>query len=246
MELESTTRLFIVAASAAALLGFSKSGFKGLSFIFVSLMAAAYGGKISTGIILPLLILGDTIAVIYFRKDVNWRVLFRLFPPMAVGVLIGTFIGDKIPEAFFKQLMAGIILVSGVLLLIMDRIQKKVPENKVFAIAIGLAAGFCTMIGNLAGPLANLYFLSLQFPKRAFIDTTAWLFFFINIFKLPFHIWVWGTINVDTVQENLILAPFVLVGFFIGLQFIEKISNAFFQKYVIGMTILGAILILGS
>ncbi len=207
-------------------------------------MALAFESKASTGILLPLLVLGDTFAIIYYRKDVNWKTLFKLFPPMAVGVVVGVFVGEKMPETLFKQVMAVIIFISGIMIVVLQRMQKdKIPQHWSFATLMGLGAGFTTMVGNLAGAFTNIYFLAVKFPKRAFIGTAAWLFFFINIFKLPFHIWSWGTINEDSLLENLYLAPFVILGFFVGIKLIEKVSNAFFIRYILVMTMVGAVLI---
>ncbi|MEL6945543.1 MAG: TSUP family transporter, partial [Bacteroidota bacterium] len=145
----------------------------------------------------------------------------------------------------FKQVMAGIILISGIVLVWMDRAKvEKVPDNWVFATSMGLAAGFFTMLGNLAGPIANIYFLAMKFPKRLFIGTTAWLFFLINIFKLPFHIWVWETISIQSIQRSYWMIPIVILGFTIGIKLIEKINENIFKKYIIAITLLGAILIL--
>lgn len=208
-------------------------------------MALAYESKTSTGILLPLLILGDIFAIIYYRKDANWKILFRLFPAMAVGVVIGVLVGNKLSTELFRQVMAAIILLSGTMMVLIGKIPKdRIPDGKIFAIVMGLGAGFCTMVGNLAGTFSNIYFLAMQLPKRAFIGTAAWLFFFINLFKLPFHIWVWETVNLTTLTHNLYLAPFVIAGFLMGIKLIELISNAFFQKYIIVMTLLGALLIL--
>ena len=208
-------------------------------------MAYAFESKASTGVLIPLLILADIFAITYYRKDVNWKALIRLFPAMAVGVIIGVIVGEHMSSELFKKVMAGIIVVSGIGLVLMDRINlDRIPENRAFAIVIGLMAGFSTMIGNLAGPLANIYFLAMKFPKKAFIGTIAWLFFFINIFKLPFHIWVWKTVNTSSLKEDLWLIPFVIIGFGIGILLIEKISESLFKKYIIGITLLGAVLIL--
>jgi len=237
--------LLILAVAAAFILGFSKSGFKGLGFIVVALMAQAFESKASTGILLPLLITGDILAIIYYRKDVDWKVLFQLFPSMAIGVIIGVFVGDHLSSVVFKQVMAGIILVSGIALVWIDRTEtEKVPDNWFFASSMGLVAGFCTMVGNLAGPIANIYFLAMKFPKKRFIGTAAWLFFFINIFKIPFHVWVWETISLQSVKESYWMIPIVVVGFAVGIKLIEKINENLFKKYIIAITLLGAILIL--
>ncbi len=242
--IEST---FFYGALAALILGVSKSGFKGFGFIIVSLMALAYGSKPSTGVLLPLLVLADIFAVIAYRKDVQWKTLGKLMPPMMVGVVAGAYWGDAIPVEQFKFVMSAIILVGGLMMILVVRMPKEsIPDNWFFATLMGFGAGVTTMIGNLAGAFANLYFLALRFPKEAFIGTAAYMFFFINIFKLPFHIWSWKTIDASTLVINLQLAPFVILGFMIGYRLIGKISNAFFQNYIIGMTILSAVLILVS
>lgn len=235
----------IIALTAAFVVGFSKSGFKGIGFLFVTLMALSYGSKPSTGILLPLLILADTIAIIYYRKDVDWSTLVKIIPPMIIGVLIGVMVGEELSVEVFRYFMATIILFSGIMMALAFKFQKdRIPQGRWFAWAMGLAAGFATMIGNLAGPFANLYFLAMRFEKKAFIGTAAWLFFFINIFKLPFHICIWETVTVYTLTENVKMIPFVIIGFFVGARLIRFFSNELFAKYIMVMTILGGLLIL--
>jgi len=208
-------------------------------------MALAFGGKSSTGVLLPLLILADVFAVTHYRHDVNWKVLSKLMPSLVIGVIIGAIVGDNIDPSLFKKVMAGIIFFSGIMMAVVQRFQKEsIPNTLWFSGLMGLGAGFTTMIGNLAGSFANLYFLALRFPKREFIGTAAWMFFFINIFKLPFHIFWWETITLDSIKTNLYLAPMVVIGFFIGIKFISYISTEIFHKYIIVMTILSSILIL--
>ncbi len=208
-------------------------------------MALAFGGKSSTGVLVPLLILADIFAVIHYRHDVNWKVLSKLMPSLIIGVIIGAIVGDNIDPSLFKKVMAGIIFYSGIMMAALQRIQTEaIPNTTWFSYLMGLGAGFTTMIGNLAGSFANLYFLALRFPKREFIGTAAWMFFFINIFKLPFHIYWWQTITLDTLWTNLYLAPLVIIGFMIGIKFISYLSTEIFHKYIIIMTLLSSILIL--
>lgn len=243
--IEFLTSPFAFAALSSFILGVSKAGLKGFGFVIVSLMAVAYGSKPSTGILLPLLVFADIFAVVAYRKDVDWKTLWKIMPPMIVGVIIGSLIGDKISVEQFKFALAIIILSGGIMMIVAVKMPKdKIPDNQLFATIMGLGAGITTMIGNLAGAFANLYFLALRFSKEAFIGTAAYMFFIINIFKLPFHIFSWGTITVDTLWVNLTLAPFVAVGFAVGYKLIKYISNSFFQKYIIFMTILSALLIL--
>ena len=228
----------------AMLVGFSKSGIKGISIIIVTILALIFGSKSSTGVLLPFLIIGDIVAVIYYTRHTQWKYLVQLLPSMIVGVLIGVWIGKDLPEGVFKQGMAIIILGSVAMMWWWDkRKQKTVPTHWLFANVMGLAAGFTTMVGNLAGAFANIFFLAMRLPKNQFIGTAAWLFFIINLFKLPFHIFYWKTIRLDTVSINLWLLPAVVLGFVLGLQIVKRIKNQHYRKFIMIVTAIGAILI---
>jgi len=239
-----TTTDWILAFIATFIFGVSKSGLKGIAVIAVTLMALVFGSKASTGIIMPLLMIGDVFAIIYYRKHLMKQHLFRLLPWIFAGVLIGVFVGKDIPELFFKKGMAAIIIGSILMMFWWDRRKdKSVPTNKVFGISMGLTAGFTTMVGNLAGAFANLYFLAIRLPKNAFISTSAWLFFFVNWFKIPFHIFTWKTITVETLKINLYLIPVEVLGLFIGVKIVARIKDKHYRIFVMGLTAIGALIL---
>ena len=98
------------------------------------------------------------------------------------------------------------------------------------------------MIGNLAGAFANLYFLAMRLPKNDFIGTTAWIFLVINLFKLPFQVFYWKNITLESVQIDLYLIPALALGFFAGIKLVGKINEVQFRKMIIWLTAIGAIL----
>lgn len=235
---------WILALVCAFIFGISKAGIKGIAIIAIPLMAIAFGGKASTGIVLPMLIMGDIFAVWYYSRHAQWGYLWKLLPWVLSGVLIGVWVGDKIPEALFKQIMATIILLSVGILFWWDRQKvKRIPNQRWFGITMGLLVGFTTMVGNLAGPFANIFFLAMQLPKEKFIGTTAWLFFIVNLFKVPFHIFVWGTITVESFVLDLTLLPGILLGLFIGIRLVKYIKEHHYRQLILVLTAIGAILI---
>lgn len=243
MEISLTS--WILATSAAFVIGLSKAGIKGIAVINVTFMALAFGAKESTGMVVPLLILADIFAVIYYNRHTQWNYVFRLLPWMTLGVLIGVYIGKDLPESLFKIGMAIIILITVFMMYWWDR--KKiitVPRHWSFSSTIGVVAGITTMVGNLAGAFSNIYFLAMRLPKNHFIGTAAWLFLIVNIIKLPFHIFVWETISEETIILNLKLLPGILLGFLVGIKIIKLIKEAFFRKMILVLTALGAILIM--
>lgn len=230
---------------AAFLIGMGKAGLKGVDMLNVTLMAIVFGGKSSTGIVLPLLCVADIAAVAYYNRHAQWKYFWKLVPWMMVGILTGVFIGKDMNEVLFKKIIAAIILVSIVILFIMEyRKSKDVPDHPLFTIPTGLAAGFTTMMGNLAGAFANLYFLAMRLSKNDFIGTGAWIFLFMNLFKLPFQIFYWRNINASTLKVDLVLIPALSAGFWAGLNIVRKINDAQFRKVIILLTLIGSFLML--
>tara|TARA_R110002051_G_scaffold105833_4_gene178909 strand:+ start:2199 stop:2831 length:633 start_codon:yes stop_codon:yes gene_type:complete len=208
-------------------------------------MALAFGAKESTGLLVPLLVVGDIFAVIYYNRHAQWSYIIRFLPWMICGVLIGVVIGKDLNEATFKFGMAFIILGSVLMMYWWDRRKsKKVPTHWVFAGSIGILAGITTMIGNLAGAFSNIFFLAMRLPKNEFIGTAAWLFFIVNVFKLPFHIFVWHTITPETLLINLKLVPGILIGLFLGVRLVKLIKDDIYRKMILVLTAIGALLIL--
>ena len=236
---------FFIAAFCAFLLGISKAGIKGIASLIVTGLALVFGAKESTGILMPLLLVGDVFAITYYKRHLQKKHLFKLLPWMVTGVLIGVAGGTYISERIFKYGMASIILFSVALMYYWEnKKDKTVPSHWTFGGSMGLLAGFTTMIGNLAGAFSNIYFLALRLPKNNFIGTAAWLFFLINAFKVPFHIWSWETINKSSVIISLKLVPFVIIGLVMGVFLVQKIENEHYRKLILLFTAIGGIAIL--
>jgi uncharacterized membrane protein YfcA len=226
------------------LLGVAKGGIKGFGAIITTLLAIVFGSKASTGVLMPLLIVGDVFAVLYYNRHAQWSYLKKLMPWILTGVLIGVWYGKDLPESEFKQGMALIIFLSVVMMWIADRRKSyTIPDNKFFASIMGSLTGFATMVGNLAGPFSELYFLALKTPKEVFIGTSAWLFFLTNIFKLPFHIWTWKTINLYSLKVDLMLLPALFIGLYTGVALVKVVKQNHFRLAIMILTGLGAIFI---
>ena len=243
--MDITLTSWIFAFSASFVLGVSKAGIKGIAIITVTLMALAFGARESTGLIVPMLIVGDIFAVFYYNRHTRWRYILRFAPWMITGIFIGVLLGKDLPEETFKIWMVVIILISVIVMYWWDlRRSKTVPTHWLFAGFMGITAGIATMLGNLAGAFSNIYFLAMRLPKNEFIGTAAWLFFITNLIKLPFHLFVWETITPESLWINLKLLPGIALGLFTGIRMVKVIREGFYRKLILGLTAFGALLIL--
>jgi hypothetical protein len=243
--LSLTEGQWTLALLGAFIIGMGKAGLKGLDMLSVTLMAMVFGGKGSTGVVLPLLCVADIAAVIYYKRHVKWQYFFRLIPWMVVGILVGVWVGNRLDEVLFRKIMAVIILVTVLMVLLIEfRLKQAIPDNRLLAASTGLLAGFTTMIGNLAGAFANVYFLAMRAPKNDFIGTTAWIFLCINLFKFPFQVWVWKNIHLNTLSTDLLLLPLLAAGFAVGIKLIGMLDERLFRKVVIVLTVIGGLVML--
>ena len=210
----------------------------------VTLMAIVFGGKASTGIVLPLLCFADILAVLYYHRHAQWPLFWRLVPWMAIGILIGVFTGKDLNEAYFRKIMAIIIILTAIIMIVMEwRKTIILPGNKLFTAGMGLVSGFTTMLGNLAGAFSNIYFLAMQLSKNDFIGTAAWVFLAMNFFKLPFQVFYWKNITAATLATDLLLLPAMAIGFWAGLKIVSKIKDDSYRRLVIMLTLIGAVFI---
>jgi uncharacterized membrane protein YfcA len=165
-----------------------------------------------------------------------------LFPWAALGIVAGTFAGNFISEEIFKIIMAITIVSSLIAMVWMEMGGKeKIPDNIYLAVGAGFLGGFTSMIGNLAGTVMAVYFLSMKLPKNNFIGTAAWFFLVINWFKVPFHIWMWHTITKDSWLLALTLVPVILVGAFLGILLVRKMNDRTYRWFIVAMTFIAAI-----
>jgi uncharacterized membrane protein YfcA len=222
----------------------SKAGLKGIDIFAVPLMAIVFGGKASTGIVLPMLIAGDIFSVWYFNRDAKWEHLRKLAIWITLGILVAVWIGKDLPELVFKYALAFIILSSVVILIWLE--QKKdraIPNRAWFSVASGLLVGFATMVGNVGGAFTNIYFMAMKYHKVQLIGTSAWLFLFINLFKVPFHVLSWHTITYTSLAINLVVLPIIAIGLWVGIYLVDYLKEKSYRMMVLVLTAIGAVLV---
>ncbi|MFD2657440.1 sulfite exporter TauE/SafE family protein [Gracilibacillus thailandensis] len=244
---ELTIIEWIIIIFSALLIGFAKAGVASMGILVVAIFMMIFPARESVGILLPLLIVGDLFAVIYYRRNVVWRYLFSLVPWVLVGILIGYLVLDIVTSEQLKP-MIGILILALILLHISreklgERFVKLLPKSKIFTFSMGVLAGFATMIGNAAGGVMAIYLLVKGLPKREFVGTGAWFFLFVNVIKVPFYISL-GIITVESVTFNLWLIPAILIGAWVGVRMIKIMPQKVFQILVLTFAALGAIRLL--
>lgn len=104
----------------------------------------------------------------------------------------------------------------------------------------GALAGFTTMVANAGGPVTSMYFLACRYPVKAFLGTTAWFFFLVNVTKLPFSLSL-GIIRPEHLALDAVLAPVVIALALAGRRLADRMDQRIFEPIVIALTVLSAL-----
>lgn len=237
---------WLLAFVGAFFIGFAKTGVTGIGILAIAIFANILPTKQSVGVVLPLLVWADIVAVLCYRRHAQWTYLWRLFPWTAAGVVVGYIVMGRIGDAEVG-VITGIILVTLIglhswrawLQWRRDGEPPPVPKHFAFALTMGIAAGFTTMISNAAGPIMVLYLLAMRLPKMEFMGTGAIYFLIMNTFKVPFALHL-GIVDRSSLTLDLILFPLVIGGALFGRHLLQYIPQKLFERLALAFTLIAA------
>ena len=76
----------------------------------------------------------------------------------------------------------------------------------------------------------------MQMPKMAFLGTSVYFFTLLNLFKIPFLVYL-NIITIESASANVRLLPFVAAGAFFGFSFAKKVNQLWFERSAFWLTI---------
>lgn len=236
-----------VLVAASLLIGVVKTALTGAGTLAVAAFAAVLPARESTAALLVLLIVGDLTAVWAYRRDVDWRALWRLLPTVFVGLVAGIAFLGWADDDTMRRTIAIILLVLIALTLYLMRRGRLTAEDTLTNPRVrgvyGVLGGFTTMAANAGGPVMSMYFVAARFDVLAFLATQAWFFFIVNVVKLPFSIGL-GLLRPEMLPMLALLAPLVLVGALAGRLWAKRLDQKLFTRIIIGLTVASSLYLL--
>ncbi len=220
-----------VAVIAVLVVGLSKAGLLGsLGMVGVPLLSLVMPARDAAGIMLPVLLAMDVIAVYAYRKEVDWRILWIMLPGAAIGTLLGWALWAVVSDA-------AVLLFVGVvtLLFILDALlplRKKLeglPPSRPWGVFWGGFAGFTSFISHTGGPPFQIYVLPQRLTPAIYAGTSAFFFAIVNAAKLIPYFFL-GQLNVQNLQLSASLIPVGIVGVLGGIFLVRRISVKWFYR----------------
>ena len=219
--LEFNWQFFAVGIPAILFAGISKGGFgSGAAFVGSAILALVVPPGAALGIALPLLMLIDAATLKPYWGKWHW--------PSAKGVIIGALPGVAIAALIYAAVDADVFrILIGLICLVFVAFQFSrargwltVPTltfSRPLARLAGIVAGFTSFISHAGGPPVAVFLLSQGFGKTTYQATTVISFWAINWIKVVPYAYL-GIFSWSSLMGSLVLAPFALIGAWIGVR----------------------------
>jgi len=220
-----------VAVVAVLIVGLSKAGLLGgLGVVGVPMLALVMPARDAAGMMLPVLLCMDAVAIWMYRKECDWHLLRIMLPGAAIGTLIGWALWAVVSDAVVL-LLVGVVTLLFVLdaVLPLRRKLEGLPPSKPWGTFWGGLAGFTSFISHTGGPPFQIYVLPQRLAPALYAGTSAFFFAIVNAAKLVPYFFL-GQLNVHNLTLSAALAPIGMLGVFLGIYLVRRISMRLFYR----------------
>ena len=243
MELTPVTAL--VATTGVFLISFMRGAFGGgFAIIGIPLLSLVMDPIAAGGLLAPLFIAMDLIALRYYRPS-TWSKpdLVLLVPGLVVGIAVGYAVFRVLDHRAISIVMAAVTLAFVGLWFIGGGNVTRRPRSAPKAIASGFTSGVTTMVAHSGGPPLAMYLLPLGLSKQVYAGTTSLFFTVGNLLKAA----PWLLVAPPTGQVWTLMAicvPAIPAGIWLGWRLHEKLDQRELYRACYGLLIITALKLL--
>jgi uncharacterized membrane protein YfcA len=203
------------------------------------LLGTAMGVPYGTIICIPFLYF----LAIRGRKDISWKDLGKIVALCAPGLLVGQYLFYQISPETAKIAIGTMICAIAVMnihkyiikpLVIKDVDDAEAPDTlpkTIFRYGCLILGGIVHGAFNIGGPLITVYTLEAVKDKRKFRNTMTSLWCILNVWN-AFNQYLNGAFTAELGSALLIAMPMAALGFYLGINFLEKIDRVQFLRIV--------------
>tara|TARA_B100002051_G_C16628169_1_gene581821 strand:+ start:53 stop:784 length:732 start_codon:yes stop_codon:yes gene_type:complete len=222
---------YLFASFGVIVFGLSKGGFPGpISMLAVPVMSFAMSPLKAAGILLPLLLVMDVIAIYLYWNKWNIKLLKIIVPSSILGIAIGTFTFQYTSENQIR-ILVGAISILFVILSLYQKNSLLLNPTKTKGIFWSGAAGYTSFLIHAGNPPINFYVLPLKLDKMTYIGTMTMTFFIINIVKIVPYYYL-DLLAPSNLKISLLLFPLAIISVIFGFYIQKFISEKIFFNII--------------
>ena len=232
-----------IAVPGAMLAGFSKGGFgSGAAFAATALIALRAPPGAALGVMLPVLMLIDLALLPAYRGRWSGGEARALILGALPGVAAAALLWRAAPDDLFRLLIGAMSLLFVAWQVARGRGWIPIrpaagAPRPLWGGFWGAVAGFTSFVSHAGGPPVAVYLLGRGLPKTTYQATSVLVFWAINGFKaVPYALL--GIFTAQTLGAALVLAPFALVGAWLGVRAHGAVPERLFFALVYTLLVL--------
>ncbi len=225
------TNIYLFAAIGVFFFGIAKGGFAGpISMLAIPLMSLVMSPLKAAGILLPLLVLMDIIAIFIFWKKWDVRILKIIIPASIIGIIFGTFTFQYTTENQIR-LIVGIITILFVIISVVQKNNLLLRPTKIKGYFWAGTSGYTSFLIHAGAPPMNFYMLPLKLDKITYIGTATYAYFIINLVKLIPYYYL-NLLGPSNLRISFYLIPIAIISVGIGYYLQKIISEKIFFNII--------------
>ena len=212
---------FAIGIPAAIFAGISKGGFgSGAAFLAGAMLALVVPPGVALGITLPVLMAIDLATLGPYWRRWDWPAARDLILGALPGVAVAAWLYTVVDADVFRLLIGTICLLFIAFQIARSRGWLTLgarPVGRGWALVAGAVGGFTSFVSHAGGPPVAVFLLAKGLGKTAFQATTVLVFWAVNWVKVVPYAFI-GIFTADTLWGSLLLAPFGLIGAWLGVR----------------------------
>lgn len=230
---------FAVITLSVTILGLSKGGFAGIGMVSTPMVASVCDPITAVGLMLPIMLVQDVVAVYHYRREFNGEILRRMIPGGALGVCAAYLTASFVPE-WGAQILLGIVSMTfSVWQTVMH--YRGVPEiegankhDRLLAVSAGAAAGFASAITNAGSPPFQVYVMRKRLRKEVYVGTSVMFFASMNAMKMP-SFTALGLFSAENLKISALFVPLAVIASWLGACLVRYVNPRSFDFIIIAI-----------
>ncbi|MCB1361977.1 MAG: sulfite exporter TauE/SafE family protein [Rhodobacter sp.] len=219
---------YLVLAVAVTILGLSKGGFAGIGMVSTPLVAAFSDPLTAAGLMLPVMMVQDPVAVFLYRRSFDRSLLRRMLPGAVLGVALAYVFAASVPE-WSVQAVLG-VLSLGFALWQLAILRRGVPDlppvprfDRVLGLLSGAGSGFSSAIAHAGSPPFQIYVMPRHLPKEVYVGTSVMFFAATNVMKVPSFAAL-GLFRSDLLALSVLYMPLAVFSSWLGVRLVRYVD----------------------
>jgi len=223
---------YAAAVPAMILLGLGKAGFSSIGVLIVPLMSLTLSPIRVVGIVLPIFLLSDIIAVVSWRKTFDGSLLKVMIPGAVIGAGVGWLTAAAAGEDLIRILVGALSLQ--VAWLYWHRRGSSAPPAKP-SVTRGLffsaASSFTSFVTHAGAAPFQMYVAPLRLAPPIYAGTAVFFFAATNYLKIGPYFFL-GQFTRENLLTAAALLPVAIPATFFGVWLIRRIDVARFYDLI--------------